>query len=433
MASTYSGNLAIELIGTGDQAGTWGATTNTNLGTALEQAITSTASVTFISGGNSAIALAQSNAFQAARSARLTLTGTAIATQYLFVPAISKSYIVSNSLTNAVIITNQTTASSNVASGTGVTVPAGRAVTVFNDGTNIVETTNYFANLAIGTLNVANNAVVTGNLTVSGNVTISGNVSLSNLSLTTVLPLTSGGTGANSAPAAMTNLMGFTTTVTANSNTVLTNVSSYYQIFTGTGNQNVALPVVSTLSNGWTFHICNNSTGSLSVQSSGANVVITVPSAITVMCTAISNTGTTETSWEAGFTDFSTLTGNGSVVLASNATLSNVSVNAYTEGITLGYVNTGSAFTLNIANTTIITANLSATCTFTMPANTAGKSFILFLKTGAGTNTATFTGCRWNSANSAPVITAVANRLDILTFAADGTAWYGNYSQNYIP
>jgi len=39
MASTYSTNLAIELIGTGEQSGTWGVTTNTNLGTLLEQAI----------------------------------------------------------------------------------------------------------------------------------------------------------------------------------------------------------------------------------------------------------------------------------------------------------------------------------------------------------------------------------------------------------
>ena len=48
MASTYS-NLKIELIGTGDQSGTWGVTTNTNLGTAIEEAITGSANVTFSS------------------------------------------------------------------------------------------------------------------------------------------------------------------------------------------------------------------------------------------------------------------------------------------------------------------------------------------------------------------------------------------------
>lgn len=49
MASTYS-NLKIELIGTGEQSGTWGTTTNTNLGTALEEAITGSADVTFCRG-----------------------------------------------------------------------------------------------------------------------------------------------------------------------------------------------------------------------------------------------------------------------------------------------------------------------------------------------------------------------------------------------
>ena len=74
MASTYS-QLKIELIGTGDQAGTWGTTTNVNLGTALEEAITGSANVTFAN-SNVAIALADTNASQAARNLELNLVGT---------------------------------------------------------------------------------------------------------------------------------------------------------------------------------------------------------------------------------------------------------------------------------------------------------------------------------------------------------------------
>lgn len=431
MASTYSGNLAIELIGTGDQAGTWGLTTNTNLGTALEQAITSTASVTFISGGNSAIALTQSNAFQSARSARLTLTGTAIATQYLFVPSINKQYIVSNELTNAVVITNQTGASTNVASGTGVTVPSGRSMVVYNDGTNISEILNYATTLTVGSLNVSNNAVVTGNVTVAGNVTITGNVNISNLALTTVLPITSGGTNAATAPLAMANLMGFTNTATTGGTTTLSNTSSYYQLFTGTLTQTVVLPVANTVITGFTFHIANNSTGNLAVQSSGANAVITVVSGTTAMCTCILASGTTEASWESGLTDFATSTGTGSVVLGTSPTLSNATINAYTESV-LVYGNTSNAVTINIANSTIVTATLTANCTFTMPSNTAGKSFILLLKTGNGSFTGTFTGVKF-AANTAPTITTTANNMDILTFIADGANWYGNYAQGYVP
>jgi hypothetical protein len=430
MASTYSGNLAIELIGTGDQAGTWGQTTNTNLGTALEQAITSSASVTFIAGGNSAIALTQSNVFQAARSARLTLAGAATATQYLWVPAINKQYIISNGLSNAIIISN---GSNGAGSGTTVTVPSGRSMVVYNDSANIVEVTNNFTTLTVGTLTTSNNVVIGGNVTISSNTstTILGNVSISNLALTTALPISSGGTSANTAPLAMANLMGFTNTATAGGTTTLSNVSSYYQLFTGTLDQTVVLPVANTVVTGWTFHIANNSTGNLAVQSSGANAVITVVSGTTAMCTCILASGTTEASWEAGLTDFSTYTGTGSVVLGNTPTLANPTINAYTESVT-AIGNSSTTQTINIANSTIITATLTANCTWTMPSNTAGKSFILLLKTGNGGFTSTFTGVKF-PANTAPTITTANNSMDILSFIADGANWYGNFAQGYIP
>jgi hypothetical protein len=120
-------------------------------------------------------------------------------------------------------------------------------------------------------------------------------------------------------------------------------------------------------------------------------------------------------------------------VTVISGAVGNVTVNGYTEAITIGYGNTGSANTISISNTTIITANLSASCTFTMPTATAGKSFTVLLKTGAGSRTGVFTGVRWNSGNTAPTVTTTANRLDIFTFVADGSVWYGSYAQNYIP
>jgi hypothetical protein len=68
-----------------------------------------------------------------------------------------------------------------------------------------------------------------------------------------------------------------------------------------------------------------------------------------------------------------------------------------------------------------------------MPTATAGKSFILLLRQdGTGSRTATFTGVKWSTAG-APVITATASKMDILSFVADGTNWYGNYTQGYTP
>ena len=145
MASTYS-SLKIELIGTGDQAGTWGATTNTNLGTALEEAITGSANVTFAS-SNVAIALTDTNATQTARNLRLNLVGTITNAQTLFIPAIEKQYLIVNGLSNSVVISNGTNAAPT---GTTVTIPAGKSAVVFNDSANVAETTNFFSVLSLG-------------------------------------------------------------------------------------------------------------------------------------------------------------------------------------------------------------------------------------------------------------------------------------------
>jgi hypothetical protein len=166
MASTYSA-LKIELIGTGDQAGTWGATTNTNLGTALEEAITGSANVTFAS-SNTAIALTDTNASQTARNLRLNLVGTITNQQTLFIPAIEKQYIVTNGLSNSVVISNGSNATPT---GITVTIPAGKSVMLFNDGTNVAEAINYVADLTVG------------------------NVTVSNIALTNPLDVAEGGTG----------------------------------------------------------------------------------------------------------------------------------------------------------------------------------------------------------------------------------------------
>jgi hypothetical protein len=253
--------------------------------------------------------------------------------------------------------------------------------------------------------------------------------------VTGTLPLANGGTAATSAPAAMASLMGYTTTATAAGTTTLTSSSSYYQLFTGSTTQTIVLPVTSTLALGWTFHICNNSTGNLSVQSSGANALITVLPGTTAMCTCILTSGTTAASWEAGLTDFSTATGTGDVVLATSPTVNNPTITNYVESVVaIGTVTTSN--TIALTNGTVQTATLTAStaCTFTMPSATAGKSFVLLLKQAAttGAGTATFTSVKWGTAG-APTITSTAGKMDILTFVSDGTNWYGSIAQGYTP
>jgi hypothetical protein len=80
------------------------------------------------------------------------------------------------------------------------------------------------------------------------------------------------------------------------------------------------------LQTGWSFHICNNSIGTVTVNSSGGNLVISVIAGVTVMCTCIGTTLTTAADWEAGYTDFSTVTGTGSVVLNNGPSFVGISV-----------------------------------------------------------------------------------------------------------
>jgi hypothetical protein len=180
MASTYS-SLKFELIGTGEQSGTWGTTTNVNLGTAIEEAITGSADVTF-SSGTVTLTLTDTNGTQAARNLRLNLIGTSGGAQNLIVPAIEKFYIVNNGCADAITVKNST--------GTGIAVPAGRSTLVYNNGTNVIDAVSYLSALAVG-----GNASVGGTLGVTGAVTLS-----------TALPVTSGGTGAATAAQAVINL-----------------------------------------------------------------------------------------------------------------------------------------------------------------------------------------------------------------------------------
>ena len=128
MASTYT-DLKVELIGTGEQSGSWGTTTNTNLGTALEEAIVGTVDVAF-SSGTVTLTLSNSNATQSARHLRLNLTGTSGGAQNLVVPAIQKNYLVNNGTADTITV--------KTPSGSGIGVPSGKTMWVYNNGSNVV-------------------------------------------------------------------------------------------------------------------------------------------------------------------------------------------------------------------------------------------------------------------------------------------------------
>jgi hypothetical protein len=115
--------------------------------------------------------------------------------------------------------------------------------------------------------------------------------------------------------------MGYSTTVTAAGTTTLTASSNYRQLFTGTTTQTIVLPVTSTLVTGMSFEIENVSTGNLTVNSSGGNLVVTVLPGTCAHVLCIGTAATTAADWDADFISFSAVTGTGSVVLSTNPTL----------------------------------------------------------------------------------------------------------------
>jgi hypothetical protein len=141
MASTYSA-LKIELIGTGEQSGTWGATTDTNLDVALGEAITGSADVNFATAADVTVTLIDTNTAQTARNLRLNITESSTGVGYagnLILGSgcqIEKLYLINNTTTAAKTIKNTT--------GTGISVPASSSLFVFNNGTNVVEAVNAF-------------------------------------------------------------------------------------------------------------------------------------------------------------------------------------------------------------------------------------------------------------------------------------------------
>ena len=207
MASSYS-DLKIELIATGEQSGTWGTTTNTNLGTALSEAITGSADVAF-SSADVTLTLTDTNNAQSARNLRLNLTGTSGGARNLILGSgcqIEKLYLVNNGLADAVTVKNT--------SGTGIAVAAGVSMFVFNNGTNVVDALSYFS----GTV-VSSSATITGG-TINGT-----SVGASTASTGAFTTLAASGNASVTGTLGVTGNATFTNDLTVNGNTTLGNAS----------------------------------------------------------------------------------------------------------------------------------------------------------------------------------------------------------------
>jgi len=136
-----------------------------------------------------------------------------------------------------------------------------------------------------------------------------------------ILGASGGGTGQSTLQSALAAFLGFTTTATAAGTTTLTNTSTFNQVFTGSSTQTIVLPVTSTLAQGWSYQVINNSTGNLTVNSSGSNLVGVVLPNSTAKIICILTSGTSAASWSFAFDSFASNTGSGANVLANSPTL----------------------------------------------------------------------------------------------------------------
>jgi len=234
------------------------------------------------------------------------------------------------------------------------------------------------------TANVAGAATLGSTLTYGG-VTLTNAVTGTGKMVLDTSPTISGLTlsGANLSLPVIDNIkMGYSTTATAAGTTTLTVASNYRQFFTGTLAQTIVLPVTSTLVTGIAYEIENNSTGLLTVNSSGGNLVGTIPAGVCAHAVCIGTTLTTAADWDWDYISTSTITGTGANVLGTSPTITTPTIDTITSAA-------ATALTLKSAGTTALTISTSQAATF---ASTVADSVAILRPLVSGTAVASTSG-----------------------------------------
>lgn len=176
MASTFSPSLRIELIGDGDQSGIWGQTTNNNIGSLVEQAISGVITISMIDVNY--ILSNFNGVVDEARNQVLVITGTNTAVRDVIAPLVEKTYVVQNNTTGGYAIRIIGV------SGQGITIPNGVAAYVYCDGINFYNAVNG----SVGNFTVNGNLAVTGTTALTGATTLSSTLAVTGATTFTGIP-----------------------------------------------------------------------------------------------------------------------------------------------------------------------------------------------------------------------------------------------------
>ena len=439
MSSTFSTNLALELIGTGDQAGAWGNTTNTNLGTLIEQAISGYVTQAVTTGNTTTITI-PNGATGVARNMYIELTGTGGTNTVLEVPANKKLYIIFNNTTGAVTV--------KVSGQTGVSVPTGKKMLLVSNGTDIVNGLNYIADFGTNSFTVTNLTATSASITTltgtSSNITtLTGttlgftSASLTNLAVTSLTVSSLSLSTLTATSANITTLSGTTATYTSATVSNLNSTSANITTLTGTNGTLTSLTLTNALriSQGGTGQtstptngqlLIGNGTGfTLNTLNGGSGVGITNNAgSITITATGtgfIASVNATSPLQSVG-TDSITIsiassTGSGAVVLASGAQFSATSANITTlTGTTATYT---SATVTNLNSTSANITTLTGSSMNVTTATHASANITTLSSTSA--NITTLTG---TSATITNLLDGAGNVRKIPSAGSEKTSTY---------
>lgn len=472
MAITYSTNLRLTLIGTGDQAGTWGNTTNTNIGTLIEQSIAGYVSQTVADSAGSPTSLTIADGTSSvARNMVLVLSGALTGNRDLILPTNQKLYFIHNNTSGGYSVT------AKCAGQTGISIPSGAKAILVCNGVDIVEAANYFSGLVFPssatiatlsgtTLGYASASITTASIA-SGTITnlLATTFTGGSASITTITGTSAKITTINGTSADITTITG--TTIGTTASATIRGASGVIAQFNSTSATITTLTATSASITGLSLTSANITTLTGTTVSYGSASITTVTG------TTVGTTGTTQIRGASGaiaqFTATSltttTLTATSSTITtiaSTSASITGLSVTSaaigkFTAGsssvdnlFSSGVITVSGAAHTNPASLTFAASSLAVDCalsnvfTVTMTANMTAAPVLsnakdgqtinwFFTQDGTGSRTALWpTSFKWQGGSTGTLSTA-SGSVDLLvaTYRSATTFWYAALSKGF--